>query len=56
MLGYSAGAVSVSYFLKAHLQNKTIIFKADFSNLLNNSDIFSKSSASDLSVTVDTTP
>ena len=56
MMSYSNGSISVSYFLKADLETKTIIFKADFSNLLKNSDIFSKSKAADLSVTVNTSP
>ena len=56
MLSYSSGAISVSYFLKVHLQNKSVTFNADFSTLLSNSSIFSKTSASALTFNVDTNP
>ena len=56
MRSYSAGVVSLSYFMKETLQGKSISLNANYSSLLANSSIFIKTTAPTLSFTVSTSP
>ena len=56
MLRYSSGIFYVSYFLLAHLQNQSLIFEANFTNLISNSSIFANTTAPTITFEVSTVP
>lgn len=52
MVQYSSGKVSVSYSMRATIQNLTLTFTADYNSLIPNSTIFNQTTANTLSFAV----